>query len=409
MINILFVDDEPNILSGLERMLRSVRNEWNMMFAPGGNEALAIFAEKPIDVVVSDMKMPGMDGSEFLETVREKYPKVVRIILSGYSEKEMIIKSVGTAHQYLSKPCDSETLKATVNRVCELNELLTNDNLRGLVSKLPTVPSLPLLYSELIDELGKDEPSTNLVSAIVKQDIGMTSKILQIVNSAFFGLSRSISDPKGAVEILGLDTISSLTLGLGLISQFDKKISGVFLTNIWDHSMAVGTMAKKIAHLENQEIVNDAFTAGLLHNIGKVVLAINFPPEFASLNKIVKEEGISLVEAERHVFKATSSEVGAYLLGLWGLRREVVQAVTFHNHPSDSRSRSFSAITAIHVADAFQNYVSGRDSAAVEPAYDMDYLSSIGVSHKIPLWQDRCSENREAEEHYREELVYQGV
>ncbi|HLA96697.1 MAG TPA: response regulator, partial [Pyrinomonadaceae bacterium] len=192
MINILFVDDEPNILEGLQRMLRPLRHEWQMSFANSGAEALALFENEHIDVVVSDMKMPGMDGSELLYAIMQKYPHVIRIILSGYSEKEMVIKTVGTAHQYLSKPCDADILKATVMRVSALRDLLTDETLRRLVSQLPSIPSLPLLYTELIDELGKNEPSTRTVGEIVKKDIGMTVKILQIVNSAFFGLRRRL-------------------------------------------------------------------------------------------------------------------------------------------------------------------------------------------------------------------------
>ena len=391
MINILFVDDEPYILDGLQRMLRSMRHEWDMSFAGGGAEALALLATKSIDVVVSDMKMPGMDGSQLFAAIVEKYPQIIRIILSGYSEKEMVMKSVGTSHQYLSKPCDAETLKLTINRVCSLRDLLTDEHLRTLVSQLPTVPSLPLLYSDLIDELAQAEPSTRKVADIVKKDIGMTVKILQLVNSAFFGLRRHISDSKDAVEFLGLDTISSLTLGMGVISQFESQASGTFFAEIWAHSIAVGVMANKIASAENRAMANDAFTAGLLHDLGKIVLAVNLPQQYDTVKRLMQSDGFSECEAEQEVFDATHSEVGAYLLGLWGLPSEVVQAVAFHNTPSGAADTTFTALTAVHAANAIQNFSVSEYPEDAGPKYDLDYLSRLGLLEKTAVWEEKCS------------------
>jgi HD-like signal output (HDOD) protein len=391
MINILFVDDEPNILEGLQRMLRPLRHEWEISFADSGAAALAMFEEKHIDVIVSDMKMPGMDGSQLLYAVMEKYPHVIRIILSGYSEKEMIIKSVGTAHQYLSKPCDAETLKATVTRVSTLRDLLTDVTLRRLVSQLPNIPSLPLLYNELIDELNQSEPSTRVVGDIVKKDIGMTVKILQIVNSAFFGLRRRISDSREAVEFLGLDTISSLTLGLGIISQLETQVSNTALAEIWSHSMAVGVMANKIAIAENRETASDAFTAGLLHDLGKVVLAVNLPKQFKAVEELISQDKMSRSDAEKEVFEATHSEVGAFLLGLWGLPAQVVQAVAHHDAPLEAKGAAeFTALTAVHAANAIQHYCESAKGLE-RPPFDMEYLASLGLTGRLPVWLDKCS------------------
>lgn len=302
------------------------------------------------------------------------------------------MKSVGTAHQYLSKPCDSEVLKATVLRVCALRNLLTDQHLRRLVSQLPTVPSLPMLYSELMDELSREQPSSRKVGEIVKRDIGMTVKILQIVNSAFFGLRRRISDSREAVDFLGLDTISSLTIGLGVISQFEAHTSGVFFAEIWAHSIAVGMLANKIAASENREMASDAFTAGLLHDIGKIVLAVNLPQQFKSIEEIARRDNLSNADAEKQVFETTQSEVGAYLLGLWGLPSQVVQAVAFHNSPGEAKNDSFTALTAVHAANAIQRFNNSINSEIDKPNLDYDYLANLGLLEKIPGWQEKCAE-----------------
>ena len=140
---ILFVDDEPNVLSGLRRMLRSMRREWFMAFAHSGLEALAMLDDTPFDIVVTDMRMPGMDGAALLKQVMHRHPKTVRIVLSGQADREEILRAVGPIHQYLSKPCDAETIKATLTRACALDGLLPDDHLKELISKMETLPSLP--------------------------------------------------------------------------------------------------------------------------------------------------------------------------------------------------------------------------------------------------------------------------
>jgi putative nucleotidyltransferase with HDIG domain len=388
MINILFVDDEPNILDGLQRMLRVMRHEWQMSFANSGTEALNMLVEKKIDVIVSDMKMPGMDGAQLLQEVRNQYPQTVRIILSGYSEKDMIMKSVGTAHQYLAKPCDSEILKETVSRACALRDLLTDENLRQLVSKMRSVPSLPTLYSKLVEELNADEPNMQKIGEIVKEDIGMTVKVLQIVNSAFFGLRRSVSDANEAIRFLGLETVASLTLGIGVFSQFENEKRANTILSIWEHSMAVGKTAKMIAQKENSEIANDTFTAGLLHDIGEVVLAVNLPDQFEQAESMVESENIARSFAEKQFFGTTHSEVGAFLLGLWGLPRNVVEAVAFHHSPSDFQNGKFTPLTAVHIANVFHRYSEKIIFSQPENVFDVQYLEKLGLMGKIPAWYE---------------------
>lgn len=383
----MFVDDEPNILGGLKRMLRPMHREWDMSFALGGSEALKALDEKKYDVVVSDMKMPGMDGSQLLYEVRNKYPEIVRIILSGYSEKEMIMKSVGTAHQYISKPCDSDSLKETVKRACDLRDLLASEKIRRLVSQIHTVPSLPTLYKELMDELNKTEPRMTRIAEIVKSDIGMTIKILQVINSAFFGLRRDISDASEAIGFLGLDTIMSLTLSIGVFSQFDvENETEAIPGNLWEHSVGVAMTAKEIAKKENAETANDAFTAGLLHDVGKVLLAVNLPDQFVEVRRLVAEENYSDIEAEKLVFDTNHSEVGAYLLGLWGLPHKMVEAVAFHDEPSNFKTGAFSALTAVHVANIFHGNKGKDIFSNPEDYFDVPYLEELGLMQKLPQW-----------------------
>ncbi len=390
---VLFVDDDPNVLQGLRRMLRPMRHEWEMAFADGGPAALALLAETTFDVIVSDMRMPGMDGAELLARVKRDYPQVVRIVLSGHSERESIMRSVDTAHQYLAKPCDADNLKAVIARACRLRDMLRTASLRSLVTRLDTIPSLPQTYNEIVEELESPDASVQSVGRIIARDVGMTAKVLQLVNSAFFGLRCHVSDPAQAASLLGVDTLKSLVLSVHIFSQLDcTRVPEFCIETLWNHSVMVGALAKRIAADQSQsrELCDHALLAGLVHDAGKLVLAANLPDQYTQALEQAHAEHLTLELAERHQFDTSHAEVGAYLLGLWGLPDPIVEAVAFHHHPGLGAT-AFAPLTAVHAANALASRLSPccRDCIA-EP--DQDYLAAIGLGSRWPRWNELADE-----------------
>lgn len=391
---ILFVDDEPRVLEGLEHLLHPMRQEWEMAFTLGGPAALEALKAKPFDVVVTDMRMPGMDGAQLLHKVRELYPQTVRIVLSDHSDKGMVMKSVGAAHQYLSKPCTTESLKETVMRACALRGLLENSSLQKLVTQMDSLPSLPSLYCELVEEISSDEASIKKIGRIISRDLGMTAKILQMVNSAFFGLRRTVSNPAEACLLLGMDTIMSLVLTIHVFSQFKTKgLEGFSPDALWSHCIAVGRFAKHIAQMEQQDMqmIEDSFTAGLLHDSGRVILAATLPDWYQESINLAQSEKLSIIDAEREVFGATHAEVGAYLLSLWGLPYAIVESVAFHHRPGQSPEDTFTPLTAVHIADYIEteSCSQGRKHE-VPPPLDRDYLFRLKLARRLPAWMEGC-------------------
>lgn len=220
---ILFVDDEPLVLKGLQRMLRGMRGDWEMYFIDSAPKALAILDKYRFDAVVTDMRMPEMDGAQLLNEVMRTHPDVVRIVLSGEMDQEMILKTVRSSHQYLNKPCEPEVLKLTLKRAFALRSLLNDDRLKKSVAGIDSLPSLPTLYLEIMEELQSPNSSFKKIGAIISRDIGMTAKILQMVNSAYFGLCRKIGRAEEAVGYLGMETVKSLVLSAKIFSQFDRR------------------------------------------------------------------------------------------------------------------------------------------------------------------------------------------
>ena len=392
-LRILFVDDEPHVLQGLQRMLRTMRSEWQMDFASSGQEALKLLRQQPYDVIVSDMRMPGMDGADLLKEVMRRYPKMVRFILSGHSDREMILKSVGPTHQFLTKPCSAESLKAALHRAVALREFLANEALLSRVSRMKSLPSLPTLYSRILKELQQPGASIKRIGDIIARDVGMTAKILQLVNSAFFGLPRHISSPSQAVSLLGLDTVRALVLSIQVFAGFEKTgVDNFSIESLWRHSVNVSQCANYIARAVNleQKSIDDALMAGLLHDVGKLVLAVNSPGEYNSALALAKSKQMELWRAEKEVFGASHAEVGAYLMGLWGLPDSIVEALAFHHRPSECPYASFTSLTAVHIANVFDHDKDTKEKGIPESQADLEYLQKTGQADQLPMWREGC-------------------
>ena len=395
---ILFVDDKPSALAALQEMMYPMHHQWDLEFAQGGTEALAIMSQVPVDAVVADMRMPGMNGAELLDEVMSRYPQVVRIILSSQSDKTSLMKSTGTAHQYLSKPCSAEKLKGSIERAFAQEELLRNDSLKKLVSRMKSLPSMPTLYLRLMEELAPPEYTLTKIGKIISGDVGMTAKLLQLVNSAFFGLSIHVSNPIHATRLLGPEIIKGLIFSTEVFSRFRKvQSSCLSLEKFLNHAMSVAAFAKEIAMCENQDrkAVDNTFVAGMLHDTGRLVLAENLPDQYRKTFALASNKGITLWEAEQEIFGATHAEVGSYLLVLWGLPANTIEGLAFHHSPSESLDKSFSPLTAVHVANLLEHELDEEEAALPQNSVDLHYLEELGLKNRLAVWRDVCMESKQ--------------
>lgn len=395
MKTLLFVDDEPKVLQGLQRQLRDMRNEWDMNFVESGPQALDFMAAHPVDIVVTDMMMPMMDGSQLLTEIVWRYPQTVRIVLSGHAEREAVFRLVGPAHQYLSKPCDADELRNAIARAFALRDLLGNERLKQLTTRIKNLPVLPAMQNQLTEELRKESPSMDRVGEIISRDIGMTVKILQLVNSAFFGLAQSVSNPTEAAMYLGLNTIRSLALSIGIFSQYDQDVCKSFsLDALAQHSWTTGLMARRVAQTERQgaKILEQCFLAGMLHDVGQLILASALQEEYGEVIAKAKTQNVPVWQVEQEFFGATHADVGAYLLALWGLPNPIIEAVALHHQPARSATAGFSPAVAVHVADVFAHEFSGTNNEVPPPQLDAAYLTSHGLAGKIETWRADCRE-----------------
>lgn len=394
MKHVLFVDDDRNVLSGLRRMLRSIRKEWDMDFAPGGAEAVDMLKEKEYDVVVSDMRMPGMDGAQLLEKVQESSPETVRIILSGHSEPSVVMRSVRTAHQFLSKPCSSEQLMKTLEDSYRLRQLLSSPRIKAAASGLETLPSIPDLYDRILREIERPGSSLDQVGEIIAEDVGMTAMILKMVNSSFFGFFREITSPGQAVSLLGVEVIKALVLSAHLFSSFDaeKAAPSFSMEKFRAHSLMVAKLSEAIAEHEgrSKQEREQCSVAGMLHDMGKLLLSTQTPTQYEEVLAAARAAGMAEHEAEQRLLEATHGEAGAYLLGLWGVHGEILESVAFHHSPRSLPAETFSPLAAVHAADYFEHkHMDIQGETACE--LDMEYLRQCGLSDRIEEWDALCS------------------
>lgn len=349
---ILFVDDEENLLSGISRMLRDKRDIWDLVLAHSGQEALNILAQSGFDIVVTDMLMPGMNGAELLGKIMHLYPDMIRVVLSGQADNRAILSSVSATHQFLAKPCDADTLRSTLERLLRVRELMEGGSLRSRTSGLCALPSLPANFIDLINEINSVEASLKRVGEIVSRDIAMSAKVLQLVNSAFFGRACRMSSTSEAVAYLGLDTVRSLALSLKVFELCGPNFPPAGMKSLHVHSVEVGRLASGLAQLESLEsVAQQALMAGLLHDSGKLILWSEFPEATQDIERLVGA-GLPDWKAEVEVLGVHHGELGAYLLGLWGFPQPIVEAVALHHGVDITWSRADRAEDRISLQEA---------------------------------------------------------
>jgi len=385
-IRVLFVDDEQNILDGFRNVFRKQRREWDIVVALGGAAGLEELARTPADVVVSDMRMPGMDGATFLQRVKDQYPSTVRIVLSGDADREAIIKTLPVAHQHLSKPCEAEQLIGVVNRTRSLQAYLHNPGLRTLIAGLDRLPSVPSVYLEIMNVAGRSYTTLDDITSIVERDPALVVKILQLVNSAYFGLKRELSSIREAVQYLGLDILKGLALSGQVFGTLQTATSANFsLEQLQHHSLHTARLARMIAN--GQRGAEEAFTAAIVHDIGEIVMACGWGDEFAQARQQALAEGRPCHEIEEETFGTNHAGVGAYLLGMWGLPLGVIEATAYHHTPRLASPEGRKLLAAVYIADILTtNLAAGGSDLATEEQFDMEFLNTCGITPDLERW-----------------------
>ncbi len=377
MKRILFVDDEPKILMGLRRSLRCYRGEWEMCFAEGGGAALEQCARGPFDVVVSDARMPGMDGSALLSEVLSRYPDTVRIVLSGQCSEGSVLKCVGVAHQFLSKPCAPETLRAVVQRVCAMRDAFQDESLRRAMSSVKWLPSQADIYRRLVNRIAAPDVTIDDAAEIIACDVAMSARVVYLVSSGFFGSPQRVVNAAHAARLLGLERIKSLMTVSAIFAPQLPTGSANDAADVNHHSSTVARAARHIvASMTNDRTtIGDGELAGMLHQVGRLALG-GRAPGGETPGDISMEHRATM-------------DPGGYLVALWGLPDPVVQAVSYYQTPLLCAEQVFGPLTAVHVADACLGQLFASVTGQ-RTRLDIEYLRRIGCADRVENWRHIC-------------------
>lgn len=372
---ILFVDDEPSILTGMQLLLRKERKRWRVLVANNGGEALRILEAERVDILVCDLRMPVMDGIEVLTQVRDAWPATQRIVLSAQAGRGTMLRSVGLAHQHLSKPCPSEQLHAALERACDATQRLEAPRLRELIGGLSHLPSVPQVYLDITAALADPDRDLDDIAELVEHDAALTARVLQLVNSAYFGLPRKVNDVRQAARFLGVELLRSLVLGLEVFKGEALGLPGFSIQALQDRSLRAAVAARAIA--KTAPDCDEAFASALMSEIGTLVLAQSATDDYRSVLEHASREQLPLHLAEHDLLGTTHADIGAYLLELWGLPKGIVEGVASHHRPESVAPGSVSGAAAC-LAHGWVEGVQDPD----EPEVRQKLLERVGLEDR---------------------------
>jgi HD-like signal output (HDOD) protein len=381
MPRILFVDDEPHVLDGLREGLRPNRSRWEMSFALGSGPGLLEFEKDPYDVVVSDLTMPGMDGAQLLEQIRLQRPLTGRIVLGGEMDVSSALRTSTCAHRVLVKPCDRATLEHAIEAGVRLSVAALHPTMKALVAGTMRLPSPPTTYLALTEVMRNPESTARDVAAVLEKDVAMTAQVLRVVNSPLFGVRCEVSRVEQAVALLGREMVKSLVLGADVFRSFKQLPAGARLAieTHHDHSLLVGRIAQIIA---GKALANDAFTVGMLHDVGVLLVATMTPDMQFEILDAASERQVPPHVVEKERWGTTHADIGAHLLGLWGLPVAIVQGVADHHDPAPFFPTRPQLATIAHVADALAHERSG-DATRI----DSQRTFALGLHERLDGWR----------------------
>lgn len=377
---ILFVDDDQAVLDGLRRRLYRSMSKWDMKFICNPATAIEELQASTYDVLVSDMRMARIDGAQLLEVASARSPETVRIVLSGYAEERQVMRLVPLAHQYVAKPCEPERLEEVIARCLLLQDLLKAPRVRAVVGRIRQLPALPRVYAQLREIIAREDATAAEVAAVITSDSAVTAKVLHVVNSAFFRLARPITRVEQAVVHLGFSAIRNLALSAEVFCAWrggGNTPAGFEPERLQEHARVVAAGAYALA--AGQPWADEALLGGLLHDIGYLILLQQCPREMAEAVALAQARALPLHEAERLVLDATHAEIGAYLLGLWGLPYPLLEAVACHHDPSLAPQSEFDLLAAVAVSQAITAASEARRPGSLTPPVGGSYLATLGA------------------------------
>lgn len=352
-LNILLVDDEPKVINGLERNLSITEDGWDINVAYSGQEALELLDEEPVDIIVSDLRMPEMDGSQFLERAKVQCPNSIRFILSGYADQDLMLKATGVAHRYLTKPCDSQELIDAIRQVFETRSLMANEEIAHYVNDTGELHADNKALQQILDLTNDPESDLDELARLIESQPTVHASILHVANTAFFGAGGQVETVNEAMQTLGLEFLRSLAILELSKSRLELPPDLMVLAEtVLNHCVETSLFARQMKPLlEKANMLQTLTSLCLLHDLGKLVFLIHEKENYAELWKQSAAQKTPLWKLEQEAYGCDHAGIGAYLFDLWGLPEALIRGVAWHHKPLKVVKDSFCPVSLLHMAN----------------------------------------------------------
>jgi HD-like signal output (HDOD) protein/CheY-like chemotaxis protein len=391
--SILFVESDPAARESLTACLAALGPAFSGRVLASGADGLEELARGKFDAVAPTFQLSDMTGMEFLKRASELSPEVVGLLQIPNDERPALLKHASLPPQFLPHPPNVKELQEGLVRAFQLMRWMEGKSIRTLLGRMENLPAVPSLYARVMRELRSEDPSIETVGKLIAQDPALTAKMLQMVNSPVFALGRPICEAVDAVTFLGAERTKALILMASLSLHGSlTPCEGFSQESFWQHSLTVATMGRLLAlkELKNAGLADACFTAGLLHDIGKLLFASNLPREYSAVVERSALEGLSLHQAEIEEFGVSHGQLAASLLGMWGLPIPVLEAIAWHEHPIVGDVPGFSAVTVVHAANVLEHEKRGGEETSRTPHFEVEYLEALGLKDRLNHWRSLC-------------------
>ncbi len=388
---ILFVSEDQALCQEFQAQCPEAESAWTVQHVQTEEEATALCQQQTFAAVVADVNLNGKSGNDLLDAFMRRQPKALRIVISDPADVPSTIKCLGHAHHHVLKPCSAKTLLHALEQAFAQEAWLPSEPLQGFIAQMRQVPSPLKSYQQIVQEMKSPTCSLEKIGSLIAQDPAVAAKVLQLANSTVFGRELNVVNPAEAIAYIGLETTKAVVLLAHTFSSFDNlRLARFSIEDLWRHSVEVGRLARRVVELEKagEDVAEQAFAAGLLHDIGKLLFAANHPGVFTKVLRLAREQQCNLWEAESQVMPGVGhAELGATVLGIWGLPKTITEAVALHHSPWRQRRHTFSPVTAVHVANILDHELHPDPNVIMPSQINTSYLKEMGLAGRVEAWR----------------------
>ncbi|MDQ8182658.1 HDOD domain-containing protein [Pelagicoccus sp. SDUM812005] len=386
--SLLIIDPDPEAIEAYQKALAPKASSWTAHFATSSEQALSLAEKVDPDIIVSALCLEQGQGLKLLSQAIDAAPLAHAFIAATETERPQLAAAFEGGCRYLPRPCPADRLLLEFQRCLAVDSWLDNPVVKEVVASRADFQSLPSHHHRIVTALNSPDCSVDDVAEAIANDLSLTAKLLETVNSSFYGFGQNVSDTKQAISILGLSCVRDLVLAAHLFTQVGQDPEHLTLVKeIWHHSISVAGAARRISlhETKSQQAAAEAYSAGLLHDIGKLVLLGVVPDRYIEAQRLSREESHSPWQAEFKLIGCDHAEAGGYLLSRWGLPESLCEAVALHHRPANSCQETFSTLAAVHAANAIVRKRRNPKHADAIPI--TNFLVEIGKAEQWADWE----------------------